>query len=68
MPDEKRDERARSNGKAKEAVDPNNVSADGVSAEELHPEAEVGPSKPDGVEKAKQEGPINVEDLDKKDE
>lgn len=56
--------RGSDNGKPKEPVDPNNVSPDGVSAEELHPEAEVGPSKSEGVEKAEpSEGPINVDDL-----
>jgi hypothetical protein len=64
MADSKREERARSNGKTAKPIDPNNVSPDGVSAEELHPEAEPGPSVPDRVEKAvPNDEPINVEDL-----
>ena len=64
MPERKSDDRARLNGKTRDAVDPANVSDDGISAEELHPEAEVGPSVSDEVERAvANPEPINVEDL-----
>lgn len=51
------------NGKLPEPVDPDNVTPDGIPAEVLHPDAEVGPSGPAEVEDAVEAEYIRVEDL-----